>query len=260
MNSDQISNPKAADARIVQTVRKLKGSNNKENRNNEGEERKNNRVLSSKKRPIVKHSTMKPLPEKKLSTNITNINNRPVTGKLKTNESMSKIAIDGSLKQGNIQNINKPSFNYDNLKRYNKRGKTEYQKNILSPANLEKYKEEFILFLQKDKEINNLIYVTNSVQDDNYELFAKQNFFSQPYFLFALEMLILEDIQEANTLKVFRKNPNILPLKVVKENYFRDEVKKFLNVKYSEIQYKKESDKLFKDLDSYIERIQEFKI
>jgi hypothetical protein len=73
-------------------------------------------------------------------------------------------------------------------------------------------------------------------------------------------MLILEDIQEANTLKVFRKNPNILPLKVVKENYFRDEVKKFLNVKYSEIQYKKESDKLFKDLDSYIERIQEFKI
>ena len=149
MNSEQISNPKAADARIVQTVRKLKGVSNKENGNKELEERKNNnRGQSSKKRQIVKHSTMKPLPEKKLSTNITNINNRPVTGKLNMTESMSKIAIDGSLKSGNIQKINKPSFNYDNLKRYNKRGKTEYQKNILSPANLEKYKEEFILFLQ----------------------------------------------------------------------------------------------------------------
>ena len=260
MNSAQISNPKAADARIVQTVRKLKGSNNKENRNNEGEERKNNRVLSSKKRPIVKHSTMKPLPEKKLSTNITNINNRPVTGKLKTNESMSKIAIDGSLKQGNIQNINKPSFNYDNLKRYNKRGKTEYQKNILSPANLEKYKEEFILFLQKDKEINKLIEYTNVVKNDDYEIFARNNFFCKPYFLFALEMLILEDFQEANTLKVFRKNPNVLPLKVVKENYFRDEVKKHLNIIYSDMEYQKESDRLFNDLDSYIKRINEFKI
>ena len=66
MNSAQISNPKAADARIVQTVRKLKGSNNKENRNNEGEERKNSRGLSSKKRKNIKHSTMDPIPEKKI--------------------------------------------------------------------------------------------------------------------------------------------------------------------------------------------------
>ena len=208
---------------------------------------------------------MDPVPEKKLSSNLANINNnknlsRPVTGKIHINESISKFAIDGSLKQGNFQNEKKQSFNYENLKRYNKRGKSEYQKNILSPTNLEKYKEEFILFLQKDKEINKLIENTNVVKNEDYEFFARQNFFCKPYFLFTLEMLILEDFHEANTLKVFRKNPNVLPLKVVKENYFRDEVKKYLNVIYSEMEYQKESDRLFSDLDSYVKRINEFKI
>ena len=263
MNSEKIPKANGADARIVQTVRKLKEVNNIEQEKKE--ERKNSRGVSSKKRKNIKHSTMDPIPEKKLSTNL-NINNnnknlsRPVTGKLHINESISKFAIDGSLKQGNFQNEKKQVFNYDNLKRYNKRGKSEYQKNILSPANLEKYKEEFILFLQKDKEINKLIEYTNVVKNDDYEIFARNNFFCKPYFLFALEMLILEDFQEANTLKVFRKNPNVLPLKVVKENYFRDEVKKYLNVIYSEMEYQKESDRLFNDLDSYIKRINEFKI
>jgi hypothetical protein len=49
-------------------------------------------------------------------------------------------------------------------------------------------------------------------------------------------------------------------LKVVKENYFRDEVKKYLNIIYSDMEYQKESDRLFNDLDSYIKRINEFKI
>ena len=263
MNSEQIPKPNGADARIVQTVRKLKGVNNIEQ--DKKEERKNSRGVSSKKRKNIKHSTMDPVPEKKLSSNLPNINNnknlsRPVTGKIHINESISKFAIDGSLKQGNFQNEKKQSFNYENLKRYNKRGKSEYQKNILSPTNLEKYKEEFILFLQKDKEINKLIENTNVVKNENYEFFARQNFFCKPYFLFTLEMLILEDFHEANTLKVFRKNPNVLPLKVVKENYFRDEVKKYLNVIYSEMEYQKESDRLFSDLDSYVKRINEFKI
>ena len=109
MNSEKIPKPNGADARIVQTVRKLKEVNNVEQEKKE--ERKNSRGLSSKKRKNIKHSTMDPIPEKKLSNNL-NLNNnknlsRPVTGKLHINESISKFAIDGSLKPGSIQNEKK---------------------------------------------------------------------------------------------------------------------------------------------------------
>ena len=262
MNSEKIPKPNGADARIVQTVRKLKEVNNVEQEKKE--ERKNSRGLSSKKRKNIKHSTMDPIPEKKLSNNL-NLNNnknlsRPVTGKLHINESISKFAIDGSLKPGSIQNEKKQIFSYDNLKRYNKKPKTEFQKNILSPNNIIKYKGEFVNLLKKDKEINKLIEYTNVVKNDDYELFARNNFFCKPYFLFALEMLILEDITESNTLKVFRQNKNLLPIKVVKENFFREEVKKHLNTKISQLEYKNTSQELFKNLDNYKDLINKFEI
>jgi hypothetical protein len=73
-------------------------------------------------------------------------------------------------------------------------------------------------------------------------------------------MLILEDISESNTLKVFRQNKNLLPIKVVKENFFREEVKKNLNTKISQIEYKNTSQELFKNLDNYKDIINKFEI
>lgn len=73
-------------------------------------------------------------------------------------------------------------------------------------------------------------------------------------------MLILEDIQESNTLKVFRQNKNLLPIKVVKENFFRDEIKKHLISKTSQIEYKISSQQLIKNIDQYMDKISQFEI
>ena len=180
----------------------------------------------------------------------------PLLNKGKLNDNSLRFSIDGSIK---IDDSKKVVFNYDNLRKYNKKPKTDFQKNILSSNNIIKYKGEFVNLLKKDKELQNLIQKCNVIQDDDYDVYA-ENFFNQPYFLYVLEMLILEDITESNTLKVFRQNKNLLPIKVVKENFFREEVKKNLNSKISQMEYKNTSQDLFKNLDNYKDFINKFEI
>ena len=262
MNSEKLIQENKADVRIVQTVRRLK-SLNKENELNNSEQKLNDIPIEKR---IASNSTI----DKTIISSNNNINNNislikrgsdsniltPILNKGKVSDNSLRMSIDGSIK---MEDIKKSVFNYDILKKYNKKPKTEFQKNILSPNNIIKYKGEFVNLLKKDKELQNLIQKCNVIQDDDYDVYA-ENFFNQPYFLYVLEMLILEDITESNTLKVFRQNKNLLPIKVVKENFFREEVKKNLNSKISQMEYKNTSQDLFKNLDNYKDFINKFEI
>ena len=136
-----------------------------------------------------------------------------------------------------------------------KSGSRKFENEDDNEKNKSSSKEE----IKKDKELQNLIEKSDIIKDGNYENYAEK-FFKQPYFLYVLEMLILEDIQESNTLKVFRQNKNLLPIKVVKENFFRDEIKKHLISKTSQIEYKISSQQLIKNIDQYMDKISQFEI
>ena len=252
-----------ADARIVKTVRKLR-SVNENNEIDNNEQKKNNTPIEKR----VPSNSTSDKTNSSLINNNNNINNvsalykrgsksnilTPIINK-GNNDINQRISIDGSLRLEDKKNV----FNYDTLKKYNKRPKTEFQKNILSENNIIKYKGEFVNLIKKDKELQNLIEKSDIIKDGNYENYAEK-FFKQPYFLYVLEMLILEDIQESNTLKVFRQNKNLLPIKVVKENFFRDEIKKHLISKTSQIEYKRSSQQLIKNIDQYMDKISQFEI
>ena len=143
-------------------------------------------------------------------------------------------------------------FDYETLKKYKKRKISDFQKNLLSQKSLEKYKEECVSLISKDIEIKTLLEQLGINKDDDYVKYVNNNFFNKEHFLFTLEILILEAVEEANTLKVFRTNKNVLPLKVVKENYYRDEIIKDLKIKTYEKEYNSKLKNLMKSMDSFI--------
>ena len=141
------------------------------------------------------------------------------------------------------------------MKKYKKRKLSEYQKNLLSKKNLDKYKEEFISLINKDIQIKTLLDKIGINNDDKYLNYITDNFFEKPHFLFTLEILILEAVEEANTLRVFRTNKNVLPLKVIKENYFRDEILKSLKLQIYEDEYENKYNNLMKNVDDFIDKL-----
>ena len=174
------------------------------------------------------------------------------------NNSKSRISIDGSLMKPGTSSTNKTqtktqkSFDYETLKKYKKRKISDYQKNLLSAKSLEKYKEECVNLINKDIEIKTLLSQIGITKDKDYLLYITNNFFNKPHFLFTLEILILEAVEEANTLKVFRTNKNVLPLKVVKENYYRDEIIKNLKLIIYEQEYNYKYNNFMNSLDSFL--------
>jgi len=300
---------KSADARVVQAVRRLKSTRQKDNtievRKNQ-DDSKHPTIIMNKPQFIndINNSNIQNLdkiPKKSINLpNINRLNKKPSTindnslflnnnnknnikhnsiilynnssndnilvpktginrKEISKSHSKIKISIDGSVQKPstgstNKTNINKPYkvFDYETLKKYKKRKISDYQKNLLSKKNLEKYKEECIGLINKDIEIKKLFDKMGIYKDDDYLLYINNNFFNKPHFLFTLEILILEAVEEANTLKVFRNNKNVLPLKVVKENYYRDEIIKDLKIKLYEHEYQNKFNNLMKSLDSFI--------
>ena len=245
---------KPADARIVRAVRKLK-SNISHNTNNfeenKSKDSKNNpksmsRQGTRKGTQILSGKNLMPLNN---NNNITNSN------KQKPNKiSSSKIQLDGSVKT-NMQEKDKVKvFDYETLKKYKKKQNIAFQKNLLSPENIFKYKEEFVSMIKKDKNIKNILNKLKLVEEDNYMDFVENNFFNKPHFLFVLEMLIFNEVEQANTLKVFRTK-QIVPLKVIKENYFRNEINKELEKKIYQIEYENKAQNLINNLDNFIEKM-----
>ena len=283
-----ISQVKPADARIVQAVRKLKSSKIVDQ---SIEVRKNQEdIKQSQNKPISINNTINQQKAKKALTPITqqnknnnndniininnsnsNINNNIINNQNKNNINMikrdiskssskNKISIDGSIVKPNTSSTStnktvSKTFDYETLKKYKKRQKSDYQKNLLSKKNIDKYKEECVNLIKKETEIKNLLAQIGIIKDEDYLLYITNNFFSKPYFLFSLEILILENVEEENTLKVFRTNKNVLPLKVVKNNFYRDEIIKDLKLKIYEGEYNNKFNNLMKSLDNFIDSL-----
>jgi len=308
-NQESIEDKKPIDARIVQTVRKLKSINNNNsinnninnnnNNNNNNVNKKNKKSdndLTKVERGFSKKGTKISTAERSVINSINNGSNPGTANYLKKQD--SKISIDGSLHNSinqkllsnninvinnniilennknfvhqnsfngnNINNNNKKKFDYETLKKFMKKPKTEYQKNILSENNIAKYKTECLNLIKKDKEIKNLLSKigininNNNSNKDELENYINNTLFNKEYFLVELEMLLLEESQEANTLAVFRKNKNQLPLKVLKENFYKDNILKDLKKKIFDSDYDFKYKNFIKILDEKIENIKNF--
>ena len=114
------------------------------------------------------------------------------------------------------------SFNYNNLKT-----RSKYVQNLLSDMSLKKYKQSCIDLLKNDNTVKKL-YEQAGFEKTNYsyEYFIQNNFFNRPLFMYKLEMLFLD---ESNFVK-----------KNFKENFFKNEIVKYLNEFTSEEIYKRQ--------------------
>ena len=285
------NNIKLADARIVQAVRKLKSSKEVDQpievrKNQDEKEIKQSKNLSNKKvinnnnsvinkSPSNMKKVLTPINQAKQNNinvnnnnlikmndsknSISNNSNKNIGIKKDLSKSISKnrLTIDGSIQKPNTSSTNKTSktFDYETLKKYKKRQKSDYQKNLLSKKSIDKYKEECINLIKKESEIKDLLAKIGINKDEDYLIYINNTFFSKPHFLFSLEILIMEAVEEANTLKVFRTNKNVLPLKVVKENFFRDEIIKDLKIKIYEGEYNNKFNNLIQSLDDFIGKL-----
>ena len=249
---------KPADARIVRAVRKLKS--NISHKNNPLEE---NKSKDSKNIPLPKSITRvgnrkgtQILSGKSLLPLNMPLNNIPSNKQKPPNKinSTSKIQLDGSIKTIAQDKDKIKVFDYETLKKYKKKQNIAFQKNLLSPENIFKYKEEFVALIKKDKNIKNMLNKLNLIDEDNYMEFIENYFFNKPHFLFVLEMLIFNEVEQANTLKVFRTK-QVVPLKVVKENYFRNEINKELEKRIYQLEYENKVQNLVNNLDNFIENM-----
>ena len=244
---------KPADARIVRAVRKLKSNiSHKSNHleENKVKDLKSNiktmsRAGTRKGTQVLSGKNLIPL------NNINNTNKTKLQTKITSN---NKIQLDGSVKTIGQEKDKVRVFDYETLKRYKKKQNIAFQKNLLSPENIFKYKEEFVNIIKKDKNIKNMLNKLNLVDEDNYMDYVENNFFNKPHFLFVLEMLIFNEVEQANTLKVFRTK-QVVPLKVVKENYFRNEINKELEKKIYQLEYENKAQNLITNINNFIDNL-----
>ena len=244
---------KPADARIVRAVRKLKS--NISHKSNQLEENKAKDIKGNIKtisREAKRKSTQIPSGKNLIPLNNNNTNtNKP---KLQTKLTNNKIQLDGSVKTIVQEKEKLKVFDYETLKRYKKKQNIAFQKNLLSPDNIFKYKEEFVNIIKKDRNIKNMLNKLNLVDEDNYMEYVENNFFNKPHFLFVLEMLIFNEVEQASTLKVFRTK-QVVPLKVVKENYFRNEINKELEKKIYQLEYENKAQNLINNINNFIDNL-----
>ena len=272
-----MDNETKADARVVKTVRRLRSTKPDQGQpgNMTAKNNENHNIINQKKHltnngstddlSMLRRSKTKIVSSDSRSAKTTNdtlIPSNPKNIKLNTKESSSKISIDGGVSKPQTSNTEKKSYqpyNYQNLKRLMK-NRTEYQKNILSSTNINKYKNECINMIHNDKELKSMLMKFNLVTDSHYDVFLENVLFSQKHFLFRLEMLILNDIQESNTLKVFSTNKKRLPIKVQKENFYKEEIRRYLLKKIYDDNYSNKLNNLLINIDKHIENLNNFEL
>ena len=279
--------PNQADGRIVHAVRNLRTNSSQKNainkdinqqnfqnsqnsklninRNNnrfelgKSKEKSQRTVIQSQDKITTRDTTPMQLMGQQKTTLITQMDKKDKNEEVKNKENnlqsinSKKVKLKLATPQTKV-GTNKV-FDYETLKRYNKNPKSEYQKNILSENNIIKYKEDCINILKRDNEIKEMLDELNIIKDNNYLQYLNENFFSKQYFLIALEMLILENVNQSNTLKVFRTNKTLLPLKTVKENFFKDEIKKDLEKRIHQARYNKQFKHFNSSLNSFVSDI-----
>ena len=116
--------------------------------------------------------------------------------------------------------------NYNNIKT-----RSKYVQNLLSDVSIKKYKQNCIDLLKNDNLVKKL-YEQAGFEKTNYsyEYFIQTNFFNRPLFMYKLEMLFLD---ESNFIK-----KNFI------ENFFKNEIVKYLTEFTNEEIYKKQMDSL----------------
>ena len=237
---------KPADARVVRAVRKLKSNITQSSNTLEENKTKESKTESSK---AISRDT-----ENESDKNLKILSNKSINNirqKIPSKNSNNKILIDGSIKPPD----DKPkTFDYKTLKRYKKRQNTSFQKNLLSADNINKYKEEFVGIIKKDQNIKSMLAQLNLIKDDNYMEYIENHFFNKPHFLFVLEMLLFDEVEQTNTLKAFRTKKSV-PLKVIKENYFKDEITKELQKQLYQNEYESKAQNLLNNLDTFIQNM-----
>ena len=233
---------------------KMKSIINKEKlKEIEDEKNKNDDIKKSKKSKNTlpprfpnKASTMI---RKKSSTKISidgSVDNKMKSGTSDKNR-VSMINTSNKIKvisKEKIQNLNPTStfhltsqnrqkkYNYNNIKT-----RSKYVQNLLSDMNIKKYKQNCIDIVKNDTLVKKL-YEQAGFEKTNYsyEYFIHNNFFNNPLFMYKLEMLFMD---ESNFIK-----------KNFKENFFKNEIVKYLNQFTNEEIYKRQMDSLqniFKD-------------
>ena len=123
-------------------------------------------------------------------------------------------------------------YNYNKIKT-----RTKYVQNLLSDMSIKKYKQSCIDLIKNDNLVKKLYEQAGFEKTNyNYETFLQKNFFNQPLFMYKLEILFYD---ESN----FNK-------KYFKENFFKNEIVRYLNHYTSEEIYKNQMNNLkdvFKD-------------
>ena len=113
-------------------------------------------------------------------------------------------------------------YNYNKIKT-----RTKYVQNLLSDMSIKKYKQSCIDLIKNDNLVKKLYEQAGFEKTNyNYETFLQKNFFNQPLFMYKLEILFYD---ESN----FNK-------KNFKENFFKNEIVKYLNEFTSEEIYKRQ--------------------
>ena len=123
-------------------------------------------------------------------------------------------------------------YNYNKIKT-----RTKYVQNLLNDMSIKKYKQSCIDLIKNDNLVKKLYEQAGFEKTNyNYETFLQKNFFNQPLFMYKLEILFYD---ESN----FNK-------KNFKENFFKNEIVRYLNHYTSEEIYKNQMNNLkdvFKD-------------
>ena len=199
-------------------IEEEKDSNNK--KEDKPRKSKGNIRLREKSNTIVK---------KKLSTKISidgSVDNKLIkTGTAENHRhqanSSNKIKIISKNKEQkfNFTNAFQSPSNLINKKdkdNYNKiKTRTKYVQNLLSDMSIKKYKQSCIDLIKNDNTIKKL-YEQAGFEKTNfsYEIFIQNNFFDKPLFMYKLEMLFLDE--------------NNFNKKNFKENFFKNEMIKYL--------------------------------
>jgi hypothetical protein len=124
------------------------------------------------------------------------------------------------------------------------RTKTEFQKKLMNENNMVKYKNMCIGIIKDNDEIKRMCDICNiGITNVLLENFLEDCCFSDKIFLYKLENLLKSDI-----------NLN----KQKKEKFFREEIKKIIELKTLDIQYTNKINKLYLSIDNHIQNIQTF--
>lgn len=92
------------------------------------------------------------------------------------------------------------------------------------------------------------------------EKFVNDNFYSNPTFLYKIEILTLEDLIESSKLPVFSVRKSNVSLKALKDNLFKSEMKRRLEIKRVDNNYQTKFDALKGKIDLHMNQLLKYNI